>query len=370
MNERPVLIHTHGIGTIDYSSMSPEELGAVHELAAEGGFDVVPGVFLGRDRISALADVMCAWHENRSSLPAIPGFSVEGPLLGRTGGVPPRGIWSPTAREWERIAALGRYGLRYIVMGPDMGDLDDELDDGLSYRDVIDLFYANGVKIALGHFQHDAPELSAERTRAVIEHVQDRYGPGPEVLLTDHLYNDMPRAFRHVWRTAQERSRRAEQLAPVLAADWDTADLDRLLGPVPATLLRAAREGRLLPFLNFDGDHVDLEVCRRTLEHLGPERVIGITDDTGIPFLAGEELHHREGSGLWYRSDGIVAAGSRGLAAQRRNLAGLTTDDTAFDHLFRRNPRRALTPLGAPATAGVGGRAADGALSHEKHGRA
>lgn len=37
MNERPVLIHTHGIGTIDYSSMSPEQLGAVHELAVEGG---------------------------------------------------------------------------------------------------------------------------------------------------------------------------------------------------------------------------------------------------------------------------------------------------------------------------------------------
>ncbi|NYV75607.1 N-acetylglucosamine-6-phosphate deacetylase [Streptomyces sp. UH6] len=355
MNARPVLVHTHGIGGIDYSSMTPDQLGIANGLAEKGGFDVVPGIFLGREHLSAVTDLMYAWHENRASLPAVLGFSVEGPLLGRTGGVPPRGIWSPTAQEWERIAVMGRYGLRYIVMGPDMGELDDELDDGLTYRDVIDLCYVNGVKIALGHFQHHAPELSAERTRAVIAHVQDRYGPGPDVLLTDHLYNDMPRNFRHVWRTAEERSRRAEQIAPVLAADWETADLDRLLGPVPATLLRAAREGHLLPFLNFDGDHVDLEICRRTLDHLGPERLIGITDDIAVPFLAGEELHHREGSGLWYRSDGIVAAGSGELATQRRNLRSLTADGSVFDRVFGHNARRGLTPVRVPAVAGVGG---------------
>lgn len=368
MNERPILIHTHGIGTIDYSSMLPGELRMVDDLATENGFDVVPGIFLGRDHIPGLMDVMRTWSENRESFPSILGFSVEGPLLGRTGGVPPRGIWSPTAREWESIAALGHLGLRYIVMGPDMGDLDDELDDGLTYRNVIDLCYSNGVKIALGHFQHDAPERSAERTRAVIAHVQDRHGPGPDVLLTDHLYNDMPRAFRHVWRTPEERARRAEQLAPVLAADWESADLDRLLGPVPATLLRAARDGELLPFLNFDGDHVDLAVCRRTVEHLGPERLIGITDDTSVPFLAGEKLHHREGSGLWYRGDGIVAAGSGGLATQRRHVSDIA-DTTAFDHLFRHNPRRALTPVRELVPAATSAAPTGSALTGEGIGR-
>ena len=344
---RPVLIHTHGIGHVDYSSMRPGQLDTVQSLAAARDIDIVPSVFLARNHLSAFEDVVKTYQERRASLPCLLGFSVEGPLLGRSGGVPPRGIWSPAAEDWERIAALGDHGLRYIVMGPDMGDLDDELDAGMTYRDVIDLCYSHGVRIALGHFQHGHPDLSAERTAAVIAHVQDRYGPRPDVLLTDHLYNDMPRNFTHVWRDAAQRAQRAGQLAPVLEADWTTRDLSALLGPVPATLIHAARHGRLMPFLNFDGDHVDLAICRRTLEFLGAQRIIGITDDTEIPVLAGEDLHHPHDSRLWYRGDGIVAAGTGDIARQRRNVASLTDQGTDFDQLFGDNPRRALRALQA-----------------------
>lgn len=232
-----------------------------------------------------------------------------------------------------------------MVVGPDGHDLDDSIEGGVTLRDVIDLLYANGVRIALGHFQHGDPHLSAARTLAVIDHVQRRQGEQTDALLTDHLYNDMPRNFRHAWRTEQERHGRDQDLIRFLDDEWHDENLDRILGPVPATLIRAAHAGRLLPFLNFDGDHVDLAVCARTLQYLGPERLIGITDDTEIPFLAGEVLGHRPGSRLWFRSDGIVAAGTGGLQRQQRNLAEIGHGRSTMEMLFGHNPRRVLAPL-------------------------
>ncbi|GAB3443052.1 hypothetical protein GCM10027570_10790 [Streptomonospora sediminis] len=346
-----VLIHTHGIGKFDFSSLTPEQLPRVNSAARAAQMRIVPGIFLRHEYLDTFTRVLHRYAAERDRYDQLLGFSVEGPLLGRVGGVPPRGIWSPTADEWERIAELGALGLRYVVFAPDGGDLDTRLEGETTYRDVIDLFYTNGVRIALGHFRHDSPELSAARSAAVIDYIQDRYGPSPDLVLSDHLFNDMPRRFRHVWRTPEERAERAAQLAAFLAHDWDSADLNSLLGDVPAVLVRAAARDRMLPFLNFDGDHVDLAVCDRTLDHLGPDRVIGITDDTPLPELAGETLHHRQGSGLWYRDDGIVAAGSGGIPRQEANLAAIGRDHHTFDRLFRINPERALAPL--PVAAGA-----------------
>lgn len=346
----PVLIHTHGVRELDYSSMGAGDLATVDAHARAGGFDVVPSIFLDRGHIGALEKLIRAYGAQRENLASIAGFSVEGPLLGRSGGVPPRGIWSPNAQEWERIAALGPHGLRYLVMAPDGGDLDDYLEGGVTFRDVLDLFYANGVRVALGHFRHTDPHLSAERTTAAIDYLQRRYGPGPEVILTDHLFNDMPRTFRHVWRTDEDRRNRPEELRRFLAQPWTDDRLDAVLGPVPAALVRAAREDKLLPFLNFDGDHVDLEICRRTLDELGPDRLIGITDDIERADLAGEALHHRPGNDLWYRSDGIVAAGTGVFSRQRANLLRLGYHADTVERLFDRNPRRALRPLRTAAS--------------------
>jgi N-acetylglucosamine-6-phosphate deacetylase len=339
-----VLIHTHGIGEIDYSSMGWKELQVIEKAASDRNLFILPSVFLARDYLHGFREVLRYYDDHRDDYPHILGFSVEGPLLGKVGGVPPRGIWSPNADEWEFIASLGELGLKYIVIGPDAGDLSDKLESYVTFRDVIDLFCSAGVRLALGHFRHVHPELSAARTVAVIDYLHDRCGPGADVALTDHLFNDMPRNFRHVWRTDEERVQRDRQLSEFLSVEWTDANLDDLLGPVPASIVRAAKADRIMPFLNFDGDHVDLEICRRTLDFLGPQRVIGITDDTERPFLAGEHLQRREGNGLWYRSDNIVAAGTGHIGKQCANLVRIGYGH-AVGSLFRDNQLRSIAPL-------------------------
>jgi N-acetylglucosamine-6-phosphate deacetylase len=346
----PTLIHTHGIGDIDYSNMSVANLERTEELAVKGGLWIVPTIFLARWQLEECERILGHYWSNREQYPHVLGFSIEGPLLGNQSGVPGRGIWSPSIDEWRRIAALGATGLRYIVMGPDADDLDADL-GRMTMRQVVDLFYQHHVRIALGHFQHEHPELSAIRASAMIDYIHSAHGADQSMVLTDHLFNDMPRNFRHVWRAPEERVHRDREIKPVLDADWNVANLELLLGAVPAALLRTAKAGRLLPFLNFDGEHVDLSICAKTVEYLGAENLIGITDDTHVPALAGEDLHHRD-NGLWYREDGIVAAGSSDVSKQMRNLAeiGLTPWDA--EQIFSTNPQRALqsfsrfSPLG------------------------
>lgn len=112
------------------------------------------------------------------------------------------------------------------------------------------------------------------------------------------------------------------------------------LGPVPACLLSAARQDLLTPCLNFDGYHVDLEYCRRTVEFLGSDRLIAMTDHTERDLLAEENLRRDEGV-VWLRSDGRVAAGSVGYEWHRNRMIkiDLTTED--IDRMFLSTPRAA-----------------------------
>lgn len=329
----PVLFHTHGIGEIDFSSMHPGSLSEVNELAAARGACLVPTIFMRRQFGSQFRQVLVEYATGRGQgmYDRILGFGIEGPLLGLSGGVPQAGCWTPSAAEWLGLAELGLLGLSYIVMAPDAMELTDELESGVCFRDVIDAFYLNGVKLALGHFRHDDPELSARRTERVVDYIQARYGPSSQIVITDHLFNDMPRLFTHAWRTPAEKERRDAELKEFLATEWTASSLSALLGPVPATLLRAAAEGRLTPTLNFDGEHVDLEICRRTVEFVGSERLIAITDDTESTEMAGESLSRRPGSTLLFRDDGKVAAGSSGVGVQAENmrLIGIADADLA-----------------------------------------
>ena len=259
---KPLLFHCHGIGEFDFSALNPGQLSGLDETAGARGLTVLPTVYLRRDYLDQLTEVLGVYRSGRAEgrFSRIAGFAMEGPLLGPAGGIPPAGCWTPTADEWLRIAALGPAGLRYIVMGPDTMDLDQEIEPGFSFGDLITLLYNSGVILAIGHFRRDDPETSARRTEEVIAFVQERFGPSPDILVTDHLFNDMPRNFTHAWRTAEALAYRDEEINTFLATEWTDENIEELLGIVPATIIRAARDGRLTPCLNFDGEHVDLDI--------------------------------------------------------------------------------------------------------------
>ncbi|HEV2361537.1 MAG TPA: hypothetical protein VGS21_07535 [Acidimicrobiales bacterium] len=341
---RPFLFHCHGIGEYDFSHLTSGDLQGLDQTAGAREWTVLATIYLRRDYLDQLTEVLEAYRDGRREgrFGQIAGFAMEGPLLGPAGGIPPAGCWLPTGDEWRRIAALGPAGLRYIVMGPDAMDLDDEIEPGFSFGDLIALLYENGIIVAIGHFRRDDPQRSARRTEEVIGFVQDRFGPSPNVLVTDHLFNDMPRTFVHAWRTSEARAHRDEALAVFLATPWTDNNIDTLLGVVPAAIIRAARHGHLTPCLNFDGEHVDLDIQARAARFIGPDALIAITDNTEAATMAGEPLFLREGSGLWWRGDGLVAAGSGDVATQVANMqrTGFSAGD--IEAMLDRVPRRVI----------------------------
>jgi hypothetical protein len=342
---RAFLYHFHGIGGFDFSSLSPGDLPAVQEAAASRGYGILPTVYLRREGLPRFTEVMREYDllARAGAVPDIAGFAVEGPLLGPDGGIPRAGRWHPSAQEWASIAALGPLGLRYIVMAPDAMALDERIDGSPTFADLLVRCYDSGLRMAAGHFHRDDPERSARRLREVLDFLHGRYDSSPYLVLTDHLYNDTPRSFTHAWRTPEARARREAELRSTLEPDWEETDLRELLGPVPAQMLAAARQSLLFPCLNFDGYHVDLEICRRTVDYLGADRLIALTDHTETNAMASEPLTRGAHTPLWLRDDGAVAAGSSGYELQRLNILSIGLDERAVRSLFVDNPVAAIS---------------------------
>lgn len=340
----PVLFHTHGMGCFDYSSLQPGDLESVDALANAHNLTVLPTVYLRRDHLASFTEVMKAFDtlKRDGRLPSIAGFAMEGPLLGPEGGIPRAGAWAPTYGEWRTIVSLGHLGLRYVVMAPDALGLEEKISGGVTFADLLTELYDHGTRIALGHFTRKDPERSAKRIQDVLDQLHESYQSSPYLVLTDHLFNDMPRAFTHAWRTQQQKDRRRQELAQFMAEGWEPSTLADTLGPVPAALLEAARAGLLTPALNFDGRHVDLAICRRTVDYLTPHRLIAMTDDTELNSMAGEILHQLPGSPLRYRDDGAVASGSSGYPAQAANMASIGLTDQDIEAMFSTVPSQAL----------------------------
>lgn len=338
------LYHFHGLGHFDFSKLQPEDLPELQAMAEERQVEIVPTVYLRPEDLPRLARVMEVYAELREDgrVPNIAGFAIEGPLLGPEGGIPRAGRWYPSVAEWNTLAGLGRFGLRYIVMAPDAVELGEQIGDGLTYADLLTLFYENGARVAVGHFHRGNPARSARRLREVLAFLHSRYESSRYLVLTDHLYNDMPRSFTHAWRSAEEQLRRREEIGSFLAHDWAGTDLRELLGEVPAAMLAAARDGLLMPCINFDGFHVDLEICRRTVEHLGAEGLIVLTDNTEVDVMAEEQLSLDPDSGLWRRDDGAVAAGSCGYENQQANMRRMGLGEADIRTMFLTNPREAI----------------------------
>lgn len=303
-----------------------------------------PTVYLTPERVGPFEDLLRCYFRLQSDgeLDRILGFAVEGPVLGLNGGTPGGAIWRPTMAQWHRIAEWFSFGLKYVVVAPDVISLEDDVDQGFTFADLLALIYTSGGRVALGHFDGASPEVSARRFNAVIDYIETGHEPSPYLVLTDHLFNDMPRAFQHAFRTPNERACRDAELARHSPGTWRASSLDELLGPVPAAMLLAARDLRLTPALNFDGGHVDLTICQMVVEFLGAHRIIAITDHTETLTLAGEALVRDEYTRLLYRSDGILAASSVTHEEQRMNMEAIGMSPDAINLVQYETPLAAL----------------------------
>lgn len=327
---KAVLFHTHGLEGFDFSDLNEIDLDAVNELARRRNVLLCPTIYLTEDRLSHFERLLRAFKQQARRFDRIVGWALEGPVLGSKGGTPAGATWRPTAMQWRQMAGWFDFDLKYIVMAPDILALDDRVDDDMRFADLITLIYESGGRIALGHFEGNNAAESARQLEAVLSHIEAHFEASPYLVLTDHLFNDMPRAFKHAFRTPGEKAERRAELARLADNGWRPASLDDLLGPVPAAMLRAAKAKRLTPSLNFDGGHVDLEICRQVVAFLGANRLIAITDHTELLSLGGEVLRLDAETRLLYRSDGVLAASSVTHEDQRVNMRGIGMSDEAI----------------------------------------
>jgi hypothetical protein len=180
-----------------------------------------------------------------------------------------------------------------------------------------------GVLPAPGHFIKSNPSESAKALQTIFDIVAS-WGYCPTI--SDHLFNDMPRNFKHAWRTPAERKIRDQEIKMLKMDSWDLDTLEENLGPVPAVMIKNARRGHVKICLNFDGEHVDLAVAKKAVELIGAENMLMMTDSIESKRLAGRHLQMQENSTLLYQDEGIVAAGSQNVFHQVKNMfsIGLT----------------------------------------------
>jgi N-acetylglucosamine-6-phosphate deacetylase len=342
----PVDIHCHGIAQIDFSALERLDLRAVEAAAAAEAIVCVPTIFLARAQLDRFVEVTHEYDalSRGGELPHIAGLALEGPLLASSGGTPGRAAWLPTAAEWTRLASCGARGLRYVVVSPDFASRHSSLRQRSAFtlNWAIETLIDHGVAPALGHFTRGDPKMSADHVEEILS-INEARGR-PVTVLTDHLFNDMPLAFRHAWRGRRGEREREAAIDEVLQQQWDAEDLDSMIGIVPATLIRAAGRGELVLCLNFDGEHVDPVYCRRTVKLAGAEAIVAMTDRTDVDRLAGEPLHKLEASNLWYQDGDVVAAGSTPVARQAANMRALGLGEDVIRQLTVTNPRRVLRP--------------------------
>ena len=94
-----------------------------------------------------------------------------------------------------------------------------------------------------------------------------------------------------------------------------------------------------------DGEHVSLDVQRRTLEVWGPEHFLLMTDRLPGQHLAGRALHKQSGSRLVYNDGGMVAGGSTNLRDQLYSLRDMEVPEPWVTQLAISTPSIVLEQL-------------------------
>lgn len=332
----PVEVHCHGFRGVDFSDFSAFDLDALDRQCAREGVLAVPTLYLHWDQLEAFERMMRSYARRRldGELLHVVGVALEGPLLASHGGTPKATVWPPTLGEWERLAALGEYGLMYTVLSPDAFTPESGLYGAISaqsprFETIIPLLVERGVRPALGHFTRTDPDRSAGMVTELIDMSWSvNWGGVGRRMTTDHLFNDMPLRIRHAFRTTRARAQRAALLESYDLDGWTLGNIEEILGPVPAAIMRAANAGRISACINFDGEHVDLAIAKRAVELMGLGNSMIMTDRCDSARLGGQALEQMGENSLWYQGDGIVAAGSQPLAQQFGNArsAGFADD--------------------------------------------
>lgn len=345
----PIDFHCHGVGRFDFTEVPELALDEIEQDLSEEGVHCVLTLYLPEVNFQHFLDLMHTFDagRRRGAYRNILGLALEGPLLASHGGTPRVGVWSPSRDQWCQLAACGELGLQYIVLSPDVSlgtsatelPLPDRPPSNVEW--VVDLLLDVGIRPALGHFSRLDPAASAVAARRVLARGARRARAIP-ACVSDHLFNDMPLLFTHAWRTPEVRARREAELREMRIDEWSMDNLEQRLGPVPAALIRGACEGALVLCMNFDGEHVDLAICKRVLDLLGMGHLIAMTDRIQSVRLAGRRLRQLHGGTLLYQAEGIVAAGAQSLDRQMANMRSIGIDEAQIWELVGFRPASVL----------------------------
>ena len=325
-------IHCHGVGKYDFTEIANIDLADIESTLAERRHKAILTLYLPKNNFNAFLKLVDQFHNGKRQgrYQYIQGFGIEGPLLASHGGTPHKGVWLPSKAQWKAIASCGKKGLVYVILSPD-ADIKswDNFDESVHPENVewiIRALLEGSVLPAPGHFTKSEPQESAKSLQRLFNLVQAS-GRGPTV--TDHLFNDMPRNFKHAWRSAEEKKTRTADIQYLQIENWTLDNLEMQLGPVPAVMIENAKNGNTKIALNFDGEHVDLAIVKKVVQLVGAENLMMMTDSIESKRLAGRQLSTKEGSTLLYQDEDVVAAGSQSVIRQISNMLqiGLTNEE-------------------------------------------
>ncbi|TNF66750.1 MAG: hypothetical protein EP298_08620 [Gammaproteobacteria bacterium] len=333
---QPIDVHCHGIGQYDFTELDQLNLTDIEALLSERKQQAILTLYLLPEQYENFFDVLKTFTEGKEKgyFKQIKGFALEGPLLASHGGTPHKGVWNPTKKQWQALAECGKDGLIYVIFSPD-AELNPHENSNVNFpaKDttwIAETLLSGGVLPAAGHFVKHNPYQSAQALQKIYDAVA-AWGQGPTV--TDHLYNDMPRNFKHAWRTTAEREQRQKDIENLNLASWNINNIEEKLGIIPATMIKNAQKGLVKIAQNFDGEHVDLAIVRKTVEITGAENMLLMTDSIESHRLAGRHLKQFQPSTLLYQNENLVAAGTQPIEQQIHNMRSIGLSDIEINQI-------------------------------------
>lgn len=347
--EKAIDFHCHGVGKFDFTEISEIDLDEIESILLERKQQTILTLYLPKKNFEHFLRLLEIFQHGKKTgrYKRILGFGLEGPLLASHGGTPEIGVWLPSKAHWREIAACGKNGLKYVILSPDAA-LSEHLRENGWHQAPQDMVWIaetlleNGVLPAPGHFTKENPYESAQYLQTLFD-VVSAWGKG--AIITDHLYNDMPRNFKHAWRTPLEKKNRDHELESLNLSSWTLHNLEEKLGIVPAVMIRNAHKGFVKICQNFDGEHVDLAIVKKTVQLVGAENLLMMTDSIESKRLAGRHLYSIEQSSLLFQEKGVVAAGSKTVFDQIINMFKIELTVNEIELITQKVPHHILNQI-------------------------